>query len=437
MRSLLPMAADWHEWHRAYDEPDSPLSRRLAIVQDAIRAALDAAPPGEIRVVSMCAGEGRDILGVLADHPRAADVRGRLVELDAGLAATARAHAPAGIEVLVGDAGLASSYTGAVPADVVLMCGVFGNIADTDVENTVRHAASLCAPGATVIWTRHRRPPDGTPQVRALVPRTRLRRDRRSSGPRARCSASARNAYERTRSPSTRPRATSASSATTLSATRARRAASRTTWAAPRSPPGCAPTRARSSSASATFDDTAVRTRPAPDVWSPLEYACHVRDVLRVQRGASRASTRTRTSPRSRRCGATSASCEDRYNEQDPRQVAQRDPRRGRRLRRLPRQPRRHAAHAARRSTTTRSPSCARWSGSASTPCTSCCITEWISALPRSPARSRCAPSGSGSSRRPTSGSAATSPRSRPCPPSARARRRGRSGCRSRTPRGG
>jgi hypothetical protein len=27
-----------------------------------------------------------------------------------------------------------------------------------------------------------------------------------------------------------------------------------------------------------------ARTRPAPDVWSALEYACHVRDVLAVQR---------------------------------------------------------------------------------------------------------------------------------------------------------
>jgi hypothetical protein len=27
-----------------------------------------------------------------------------------------------------------------------------------------------------------------------------------------------------------------------------------------------------------------VRTRPCPDVWSPLEYGCHVRDVLLVQR---------------------------------------------------------------------------------------------------------------------------------------------------------
>jgi hypothetical protein len=31
-------------------------------------------------------------------------------------------------------------------------------------------------------------------------------------------------------------------------------------------------------------DDGDVRRRPVPDVWSPLEYACHVRDVLLVQR---------------------------------------------------------------------------------------------------------------------------------------------------------
>jgi hypothetical protein len=30
--------------------------------------------------------------------------------------------------------------------------------------------------------------------------------------------------------------------------------------------------------------DATLRRRTQPDVWSPLEYACHVRDVLEVQR---------------------------------------------------------------------------------------------------------------------------------------------------------
>ncbi len=68
------MERDWREWHRDYDAPGSRLAQRLLVVQGLIRDAIDGLPPGPIRVVSACAGEGRDLLGVLADHPRAADV---------------------------------------------------------------------------------------------------------------------------------------------------------------------------------------------------------------------------------------------------------------------------------------------------------------------------------------------------------------------------
>lgn len=32
---------------------------------------------------------------------------------------------------------------------------------------------------------------------------------------------------------------------------------------------------------SAVLEQTGVDVRPVPDRWSPLEYACHVRDVFR------------------------------------------------------------------------------------------------------------------------------------------------------------
>ena len=94
------------------------------------------------------------------------DVAARLVELDPELAATAAAHAPPGVDVVCGDASTTSAYAGAVPADLVLACGIFGNITDDDIHNTVRSLPMLCAPGATVVWTRHRRPPDRTVDVR-------------------------------------------------------------------------------------------------------------------------------------------------------------------------------------------------------------------------------------------------------------------------------
>lgn len=161
------MGKNWVEWHADYDEPGSPLHRRLAVVQRRIRDALDEAAPGPIKVISMCAGQGRDLLGVLADHPRRADVTARLVELDPENVRLARAAA-AGLDVTVvaGDAGLSTGYAGAVPADIALVCGVFGNISDGDIKQTVGWLPKLCRQGATVIWTRHHEAPDLTPTVR-------------------------------------------------------------------------------------------------------------------------------------------------------------------------------------------------------------------------------------------------------------------------------
>lgn len=161
---------DWAEWHAGYDDPGSLLSERLEIVQRYFTSALDAAPAGEVRVVSMCAGQGRDVIGVLRDHPRRSDVRARLVELDERNVDVARRSVREStlvdVEVVLGDAGESSSYEGLVPAGVVLVCGVFGNVTDEAIERTICLLPSLCDRGATVIWTRHRMPPDLTPVVR-------------------------------------------------------------------------------------------------------------------------------------------------------------------------------------------------------------------------------------------------------------------------------
>jgi hypothetical protein len=159
--------ADWTGWHAQYEDPSSPLSQRLAAVQQQIALALDRAPAGPVRLLSLCAGQGRDVLPVLSTHPRGRDVRGRLVELDPGLVAAAREAAPPSIDVLTADAGTPAAHTDAVPVDLLLLCGIFGNVPDEDVERTVTAVPSLLATGGTVVWTRHRREPDLTPQVRA------------------------------------------------------------------------------------------------------------------------------------------------------------------------------------------------------------------------------------------------------------------------------
>ena len=162
---------DWAEWHRDYDDPGSLLSRRLELVQGHLRAEFDRAPAGDIRLMSLCAGQGRDVIGVLAGHPRRDDVLARLVELDERNVAVARRAARAagldGVEVVQADAGITDVCAGAVPAQVVVVCGVFGNIAASDIQATVAALPSLCAPSALVLWTRHRLPPDLTPAIRS------------------------------------------------------------------------------------------------------------------------------------------------------------------------------------------------------------------------------------------------------------------------------
>lgn len=160
---------DYVAWHDAYADPDSPLSRRLRIVIELIGEALDEAPPGPVRVVSLCAGQGHDVLGAAATHRRGQDLIGRLVELDALNAAAASARVAelglAGIEVIVTDAGTTDAYAGAVPADLVVACGIFGNVSVEDMERTIRELPSLCAPGAWVIWTRHPRETGVLPSI--------------------------------------------------------------------------------------------------------------------------------------------------------------------------------------------------------------------------------------------------------------------------------
>ncbi|HTU75022.1 MAG TPA: SAM-dependent methyltransferase [Trebonia sp.] len=162
---------DWVEWHRDYDDPASPLSRRLELVQGHLRAELDRAPAGSIRLISLCAGQGRDVIGTLTGHPRRDDVRARLVELDErNVAAARQAVRAAGltsVEVLQADAGITDACAGAVPAEIVVACGIFGNISAGDIQATVAALPSLCAPSALVLWTRHRMPPDLTPAIRS------------------------------------------------------------------------------------------------------------------------------------------------------------------------------------------------------------------------------------------------------------------------------
>jgi len=154
------MTRDWHAWHRQYDDPESSLSLRLEEVRLQLATVLEQAS-GPLRLLSLCAGDGRDTIPVVAGSERSVSVI--LVERDEQLASRAHADAErAGIDVDVrtADAGRSGGWSDRLPVDVVMLCGIFGNISDADVERTVRAARSMLAPGGVVIWTRGSAVPD-------------------------------------------------------------------------------------------------------------------------------------------------------------------------------------------------------------------------------------------------------------------------------------
>jgi len=94
------------QYHRECPDPGSLLSARGEVVKGHLRAELDYVPAGDIRLVSLCAGQTRDVIGVLAGHPRRDDVHARLDERNVAVARqAARAAGLDGVEVLQADAG--------------------------------------------------------------------------------------------------------------------------------------------------------------------------------------------------------------------------------------------------------------------------------------------------------------------------------------------
>jgi hypothetical protein len=156
-----------------YEDANSDLSRRLEVVQAEIRKVLPPAPTAEFTVLSICAGQSHDIIGVLSEYSHADKVKARLVELDPHNVEQIRAKVAAAgldVDVVEGDAADTSLYEGATPADLVLAVGIFGNISDADVFTTIEALPQFCKPGATVLWSRGRHlEPDITAQIRSTL----------------------------------------------------------------------------------------------------------------------------------------------------------------------------------------------------------------------------------------------------------------------------
>jgi hypothetical protein len=133
--------------------------QRLLAVQQHLRTNLDEAPAGPIKLISLCAGDGRDVIGVLRTHERRSDVSAWLIELDCqSVAAGIREASIAGLQDAVhffnADATEFVTYLGMAPADIVLACGVWGHVPAHERGSLVGALAGFCKARGAVTWTR-------------------------------------------------------------------------------------------------------------------------------------------------------------------------------------------------------------------------------------------------------------------------------------------
>lgn len=168
----MTVRTNWNQWLKQYEDFPS-LQARLRIVQAQITAALDDCPPGPIQIVSICAGDGRDVLGVLPNHPRRDDVSALLIDnelesINCGRTAAERSGLAKQMVFICADAALSENYAGNAPADLVLLSGFLGHLRHGDVLGLLRSLPMFCKPGGSVIWNRHLVLYDGRAQTSAI-----------------------------------------------------------------------------------------------------------------------------------------------------------------------------------------------------------------------------------------------------------------------------
>ena len=149
----------WSDWHRMYQNNEA-LKTRLDLVRQTLRAVLDARPSGRIRLVSICAGDGRDVLEVVATHPRRSDIEAWLLDSDApsvarGLTAVASLGLARPVHFRRADAAAAQSYIDIVPADILLASGFIGRLTFGELEHFAACLPAFCNAGTELIWSRH------------------------------------------------------------------------------------------------------------------------------------------------------------------------------------------------------------------------------------------------------------------------------------------
>jgi len=134
-------------------------------------AIVDTAARERRQLLSLCAGPGRDVVPVVTPRAASSSISALLIERDEELSRRAtEAAASFGlstVEIRCADAGDPASFSDVLPVDVLLLCGILGNIEHGRVKDVIDVVPHLLAKDGYVIWTRGASEPDRRPEVRS------------------------------------------------------------------------------------------------------------------------------------------------------------------------------------------------------------------------------------------------------------------------------
>ena len=152
-------------WHYNYEDETSTPYKRTLIVKKLISDYL--INKNNITILSICAGQGRDVLTSLNE-----DTHAYLIDIDKDCIEYAQSYINKNdlhnVFVIEADASLISTYIdNNIPkADLILICGVFGHLSLKDINLTIKSLKQLIKPEGSVIWTKHKFDNDITKEIR-------------------------------------------------------------------------------------------------------------------------------------------------------------------------------------------------------------------------------------------------------------------------------
>jgi hypothetical protein len=99
------------------------------------------------------------MIGTLVNHPRGDHTSVYLIESNPALVAhgegaVAQCDLLTRVQFLHADATLSTTYQAIAPADVLIVCGVFGNVRASDTAPMIENLRCLCRRQGRVVWTR-------------------------------------------------------------------------------------------------------------------------------------------------------------------------------------------------------------------------------------------------------------------------------------------